>query len=197
MLKNIKSIYFVKILFFHLNEERKLKLIKYNKSLQTFQKINLINYKLYSKRYIIYETNKEVEEYNSYNDKLLFEGEYSNGKRNGKGKEYDENEHLKFEGEYLNGKRNGKGKEYYENNFLEFEGEYLNGKKWKGNGYDHAGNIIYELNKGKGNVKEYYYYIDVIKYEGEYLNGLRNGKGKEYYKDGKLKFIGEYLNGRK
>ena len=34
-----------------------------------------------------------------------------------------------FEGEYLNGKRNGKGKEYDYNGKLEFEGEYLNGNK--------------------------------------------------------------------
>ena len=31
--------------------------------------------------------------------------EYLNGKRNGKGKEYDNNGLLKFEGEYLNGER--------------------------------------------------------------------------------------------
>ena len=41
---------------------------------------------------------------------MIYEGEYLNGKRNGKGKEY--NITLYFEGEYLNGKRNGKGKEY-------------------------------------------------------------------------------------
>ena len=35
---------------------------------------------------------------------------------------------LEFEGEYLNGIRNGKGKEYYNNGELKFEGEYLNGK---------------------------------------------------------------------
>ena len=35
-----------------------------------------------------------------------------------------------FEGEYLNGKRNGKGKEYW-NDELEFEGEYLNGIRKK------------------------------------------------------------------
>ena len=40
--------------------------------------------------------------------KLRYEGEYLNGKRNGKGKEYNHNE-LIFEGEYINGKRNGKG----------------------------------------------------------------------------------------
>ena len=52
---------------------------------------------------------------------------------NGKVKEYNDwNGVLNFEGEYLNGKRNGKGKEYnYKNPFL-YEGEYLNNKKtWK------------------------------------------------------------------
>ena len=33
-----------------------------------------------------------------------------NGKRNGKGKEYYDNEILKFEGKFLNGKRNEKKK---------------------------------------------------------------------------------------
>jgi len=35
---------------------------------------------------------------------------------------------LKYEGEYLNGKRNGKGKEYNRNGELIYEGLYLNGK---------------------------------------------------------------------
>jgi len=63
-------------------------------------------------------------------DKLIFEGEYFNGKRNGKGKDYKNGE-IVFEGEYLNDQRwNGKGKEFH-NYFgtLTFEGEYLNGKK--------------------------------------------------------------------
>ena len=34
-----------------------------------------------------------------------------------------------FEGEYLNGERNGKGKKYDWYGELEFEGEYLNGNK--------------------------------------------------------------------
>ena len=37
-------------------------------------------------------------------------------------KEYDEYEKLKFEGEYLNGKRNGHGKEYDHDEHLVFEG---------------------------------------------------------------------------
>ena len=80
---------------------------------------------------IIYELingNGSVKEY--YDEgKLKFEGQYLNGKKTGKGKEYNSyNYKLEFEGEYLDGKRNGKGKEYW-NDILKFEGEYLNGKK--------------------------------------------------------------------
>jgi hypothetical protein len=38
---------------------------------------------------------------------------------------------LIFEGEYLNNEKNGKGKEF-ENGKLLFEGEYLKGKIWNG-----------------------------------------------------------------
>ena len=45
--------------------------------------------------------------------------------KGGKGfiKEYNDNGKLIFEGEYLNGKRNGKGKEYNKYGKLIFEGE--------------------------------------------------------------------------
>ena len=70
----------------------------------------------------------KIKEYNWTNGKLRFEGEYLNGKRHGKGKEYICDGELKFEGEYLNGKRHGKGKEYL-NGKLIFDGQYLNGKR--------------------------------------------------------------------
>ena len=66
------------------------------------------------------------------NGKLIFEGEYLNGKKNGIGKEYGLNGKLIFEGEYLNGKKNGNGKEYNDEGKILSEGNYLNGKK---NGY--------------------------------------------------------------
>ena len=70
------------------------------------------------------------------NCKLIFEGEYLDGKRwNGKGKEYHlQQDKLIFEGEYKNGMRwNGKVKEYYDNGELKFVGQYLFKwrKKWK------------------------------------------------------------------
>ena len=87
MLQNIKSIYFIKRLFTFVYEKNKLDIIKYNKNMKGILDISLINYKFFSKRYIIFE-------------------------KNGKGKENDIFGQLEFEGEYLNGKRNGKGKEY-------------------------------------------------------------------------------------
>ena len=84
---------------------------------------------------IKYGKGKVREYYNGYcSEYLLFEGEYLNGERNGKGKEYDYYGELIFEGEYKEGKRwNGKGKEYHwddDYNEFEFIGEYLNGKKF-------------------------------------------------------------------
>ena len=79
----------------------------------------------------IYELKKgngKIKEYYDNGD-LKFEGEYLNGERNGKGKEYDDFTcKLIFEGEYLNGERNGKAKEY-RNGELIFEGEYLNDER--------------------------------------------------------------------
>ena len=70
-----------------------------------------------------------IKEYGDYGE-LKFEGEYFNGERNGREKEYSDGK-LKFEGEYFNGERNGRGKEYNSKNNLEFEGAYLNEERFK------------------------------------------------------------------
>ena len=147
---------------------------------------------------------------------LIYDGEYLNGQRSGKGKEYtmffnhkfrwysfndyigtvknnDKRDEVKllYEGEYLNGKRHGKGKEYDEfDGLLVFEGEYLNGKKWNGK----ANEIIRYYNY------EYYRNHSIMNkliFKGEYLNGKRNGKLTEFFINGNKKFVGEYLNGLK
>ena len=105
----------------------------------------------------VYKSKGKVKEYLGYDDSLIFEGEYLNGQRNGKGKEYNEHDELIFEGEYLNGQRNGKGKEYYYNGKLFFWGEYLNNYKLFGKKIDYLdSNKIYNLNYYKGEGKEYY-----------------------------------------
>ena len=176
-----------------MKEKLKLEIVKSNKTLQKNLDIGIINYKYFSGKYIIYESDGNVKEYD-YGDKLLYEGEYLNGKRNGKGKEYDFYGKLFFEGEYLNGKRNGKGKEYYDNG----KGEFFNDKEIIGTRYEQYGSIIYKISNNINEVeKEFDFYNDQINFEGEYLNGKRNGKGKEYYGNGQIKFEGEYLNDKR
>ena len=54
------------------------------------------------------------------------------------------------------------------------------GKKWNGKGYVANNIIIYEINNGKGYIKELDEYGS-LKFEGEYLYGERNEKG-EYFR---------------
>jgi len=68
MIKNVKTSYFLRIIFSFIDEKQKLKLIKYNKSLQETMDIKLINYKIMSGKYIIYEQNGKGKEID-YNDK--------------------------------------------------------------------------------------------------------------------------------
>ena len=97
MLKNVKSIYFIQKIFTFVNDYPKLKLVKYNKSIQKNINISIINYIHFRGKYIIYESKGRGKEYNKY-DGLIYEGEYLNGERNGRGKEY-ENKKLIYEGE--------------------------------------------------------------------------------------------------
>ena len=86
MLDKIKSQYILKLIFLNVCNETKLRLIMSNKKLMNKININLLDYKLLSGKYFIGHSNGHGKEYNSYNDKLLFEGEYIDRKRYGYGK---------------------------------------------------------------------------------------------------------------
>ena len=222
MLKKVRSSYILKIIFNYLDNTRKLKTIVYNKKIQQKLGLNLIDYRRLSGRYKEEEDGKIII-YNSYNDIMLFKGRYSNGKRNGEGKEYDEDSgKLIFEGEYLNDKRwKGHGKEYDEDSGkLIFEFEYLNGIiDGEGKEYDKfSGELLFSgkyLNGKRNGRGEEYKYIPCEKnnyspflfsssdntkritlFSGEYLNGERK-EGREYNYDGRLIYEGEYLNGKR
>ena len=145
--------------------------------------INIFIYKIFSGKYIIYETKNYGSIYDAYNNRFIFEGNIINGEKNGFGKEYENNSRndLIFKGEYLNGKKNGICKKYYNNRFVVYEGEYLNGKIWNCLSGGKEKGVIYGIKYGKGFGHEYYDDNGRIKLEGEYLNGERNEKGKEFY----------------
>ena len=86
MLENIKSSYLIKTIFSYINEKRKLKITKYNKNLQKINNINLVNYKIFSGKYIIYDINGKGKIYDAYKNKLIYDGEYCMGKEMEKGK---------------------------------------------------------------------------------------------------------------
>ena len=189
---SVKSKYIQILTFSFLDRKNILDLVKYNLKLQELLEININTYKKISQSIKIGKGDGYCRIYDLYTMALKFEGEYKNGKKNGKGKEFYkshdiyENEYslgeksgskLIYEGEFLNGKRNGKGKEYNDNGKLIFEGEYKNGKIFKG-------------------IINIYYYSSLL-YNGEFSNGKKNGIGKEYFDNGKLKFEGEFLNGKK
>ena len=165
MLKKIKSEYILKYIFDLLEIKFKLNLIKCNKSLQKRLMNELDYFKKISGRYLIQDnTFNYGKEFTIDKNTLVYIGWYKNGKRNGKGVEYDENGIYKFEGEFLNGRRNGQGKEYRksenDNKLIElsFEGIYKNGKR-NGKGVEYNENGKY-------------------KFEGEFLKDLKEGFGK-------------------
>jgi len=104
-LRNIKYSYITKKIFSFLNEKQLLKMIIYRKELQKMLLIDIEDYKKISNIYKIVEKTGNGKEFIINSNILIFEGEYLNGKRDGKGKEYYLNGQLKFEGEYLDGKR--------------------------------------------------------------------------------------------
>ena len=76
MLEMIKSSYFIKFLFSLVDEKVKLKIIKYNISLQTELEISFFNYPIFSGRKIIVETDGKGKEIQLKDKRLIFEGEF-------------------------------------------------------------------------------------------------------------------------
>ena len=121
-LGTIKVLLIMKKIFLFLTETLKLDLIKYSKNFQKKIGVDIDNYKKASGKLRIIGKFGKGQEYKLDTYEFIFEGEFKNGKKNGKGKEYYENGRIKYEGSYLNGRKNGKGKEYYEIGRIKYEG---------------------------------------------------------------------------
>ena len=132
MLSNIKSLEILKKIFSSLRRNYSLKLINYNKSLQSKLSLDINNYKEYAKIYRVFDKDGKVKEYDMSTNELKFEGENKNKKRSGLGKEYKKGK-LIYEGEYKDGLRNGYGKKYDEKkaNWFSKENSWMgkNGKE--------------------------------------------------------------------
>lgn len=106
----------------------------------------------------------------TYEDGTVYEGEYVNGLRNGKGRIEYPNGDVQ-EGEWKDDKPNGYGKATFSKGTI-YEGEF---KNWKRNGH---GKMIFS----SGDI-----------YEGEWKDDLKNGHGIITYSDGFV-YEGEFIN---
>jgi len=123
-----------------------------------------------------------------YNNKLRYEGKYFNGKR-WNGELYD----SVISSFYT--LREGKGfiSEFYHTNRTRDIHDKILDKKL----YDSlviSKQELFQLEEISDFRTRFY---EFKKVEGEYINGEKNGKGKEYYLDGKIIFEGEYLNDKR
>jgi len=183
MISNISSKYCLEFIFSFIEEKKKLSIIIYNKDLQNRINRNINFYKGVSQNILKIDKNGIGKIYD-FRGELMFEGEYSNKKKNGKGKVYSAGR-LFFEGEFKDGKRNGYGKQYnprFSSLKLVYEGEYKDGKmNGKGKEYDRYSNIIFDgyyLKDKRWNGLVKIMYKDKLLFEGEYKNGkIWNGKG--------------------
>ena len=102
-LNKIKSIKVLKCIFNHLRNNQKLIMMNYNKFLQNKFGFTIDDYKQNAKKIKVGKLNRFGQECSLTTYKLIFEGEYLQGKRNGKGIEYYKNGKIKYKGKYLKG----------------------------------------------------------------------------------------------
>jgi hypothetical protein len=74
---------------------------------------------------------------------IYYSGNFSKGKFNGKGKQYNSNKNLIYDGSFSDDEYNGYGKLYYNSGKLKYEGSFSNGK------YNGKGTLYEENEKTK------------------------------------------------
>ena len=156
------------------------------------------------KRFVFHGNGKR---YNKQGE-LCYEGDYVDGKRSGKGKEYLFG-NLFYEGDFLNGSRHGSGTAYVSGRIL-YKGDFYRGLEYgTGMSYTKDGSILFagafirgnyyegDLVDGKacGKGKLYNIYTSKLQYEGDMENDKPNGKGIKYNFSGVCDYCGEFANG--
>ena len=96
-IQKIRSKNILKDVLEFLSNFQKLDLFKYNQSIQNRLSLDLEDYKNESQKERIIEKDNFGKEYVLGSKIKIFEGQFLNGKKHGKGKEYYNNGNLKFE----------------------------------------------------------------------------------------------------
>lgn len=141
-------------------------------------------------------------------DDFLFKGKMKDGKLNGKGKIIDKcSKKVLYEGDFQNNKKHGKGKEYLGD--IIFEGDFKNNKREgygklfyrRGRSFNIYFEGLWKNNERNGNGVEYYLLkssstsIPKNFYKGEWKHNKKDGKGKIFSAKGTLIYNGNFKNG--
>jgi antitoxin component YwqK of YwqJK toxin-antitoxin module len=128
------------------------------------------------------------------NGVLIYEGQVTDGIRNGSGKAYEDGV-LQYDGRFTDGIYDGFGT-LYEDGQIRYSGQYDKGKR-NGNGKEYQnGELIYDgqfqsdLYEGHGKQ----YKDGALIYDGQFRNNLYEDRGKQY-KDGTLLYDGQFQSG--
>ena len=146
---------------------------------------------------------------------LFFVGRFVNGYREGRGKEYDRNGKMIFDGFYKKGKKlnikpsKEMGKEEYWEEYDENDKLIRICQKddygdYKGFCYDYINDNLDRLTYFENGSETGYYGLFMLYdephqvwFEGYFSNGYREGRGKEYDRNGELISDGFYKKGKK
>lgn len=133
----------------------------------------------------------------SYNNKILYYGEFHENYATGNGIKYFKDNYY-YTGEMLEGYCNGNGILYDKNGKIIYQGQFSYdkfhgfGKKYYNKGEYYIGNFVYSLRYGKG---KFYYESGQQKYIGFFINDEMHGKGKYFYRDGRY-YFGNFKNNK-
>lgn len=140
--------------------------------------------------------------FNSDQTKILEEGLYLNGRKDGIWKKYYQNGNLQSEITYQKGRPNGFARIYYSNGNVSEEGLWR-GDKWVGEYifYYQNGNPAYvwhynEKGEREGEQK-YFHENGEVKLQGQWKAGKKDGLVKEFRENGSLKKKMVYEAGKK
>ena len=117
----------------------------------------------------------------------VYEGEFFDNLKHGKGKLMDKHNNLIYEGFFVKGIRSGFGNKFHDNGMIRVAGLFQKGKlNGRGKQFDNTGKLLYkgwwknDQKDGRGT----YYYMNGERYKGLWRNDKRNGIGAYYYKTG-------------
>lgn len=126
----------------------------------------------------------------------VYEGEYIDGRKEGKGKFWYVDGTV-YEGQWRNNEKHGKGKETYSDGAC-YEGEFEGGSRHGVGTLTYANADVYEgswvddIKHGYGTFR----WSAGTVYEGDFADGVMHGNGTYHFHDG-CTYVGEYADGKR